>query len=289
MSESNRRQARIPDGAIVVENPVGTAPSYIVEVDDKAIISLPGVPREMDYLMQHRVLPYLSERMGESAVILSRWVHTVAIGESMVGEAISDLMHRGNPTAGTRAHPGQTDVCITAKASTRQEALRMLDAMEAEVRERLGTVVFGTDEQTLVGVVGAELQRRGLRLALVDAVTGGVVAAHLREAGYGGVLAEAHKVAKELEVPVGSSLAAELANELRSSTGAELGLALIEEGSDPLRVIAALVTSEGLEQHDWPSRGRSDYATQWVLHRVLDLVRRWLLSTEDRSSGRSVT
>ena len=151
MSPNNRRQAYVPAGAVIIENPVGTAPAFAVELDQKAIVSLPGVPHEMAYLLREVVLPYLSQRMGEHAVILVRQVHSVCIGESMVDQQITDLMHQRNPSVGTRAHPGQTDICITAKAPSREEAAALLDEMEARVRERLGRVIYGVDEQTLAG------------------------------------------------------------------------------------------------------------------------------------------
>ena len=71
-TENNRRQAYIPQGAIPVENPVGTAPCFIVEIDGRAIISLPGVPREMEYLMQHAIIPYLCERYDLRSTIKAR-------------------------------------------------------------------------------------------------------------------------------------------------------------------------------------------------------------------------
>ena len=181
-SANNRRQAFVPQGAIPVENPVGTAPAFICEVGDACIICVPGVPREMVFLMEQSVLPYLRRRMGDAAVLVSRWVHTAAVGESVVGEAISDLMCSDNPTVGTRAHPGQTDICITAKAADEELAVQLLDAMETQVRQRLGVAVYGTDDDTLGGVVIAELRERNLTLALADSVTGGSVAGLLRKA-----------------------------------------------------------------------------------------------------------
>ncbi len=181
MSENNRRQAYVPAGAIVVENPVGTAPAFIIELGDKSIICLPGVPHEMARLLQECVLPYLSRKMGKAAVILIRQVHTVAIGESLVDQAINDLMHSGNPSVGTRAHPGQTDVCITAKAATREDARQLLDGMEKQVRERLGTAVYGVDGETLPAAVIQALRQRGLTLALAEASAPGLVALLLLE------------------------------------------------------------------------------------------------------------
>ncbi len=294
MTENNRRQAFIPADAIVIENPVGTAPAFIVELNDRAIICLPGVPHEMEHLMSDRVLPYLQMKMGQTAVILSRWVHTVAIGESGVDQAISDLMHSDNPTVGTRAHPGQTDVCITAKAADREEAVQLLDAMETKVRERLGSVVYGVDDETLPDVVTAGLLSKGLTLAIGETTTDGIIAAGVRDvAGGDRVLAGAHvasdglALAQQLGVPAtarGDARASAIAAALRAEDGADLGLAILEsEGQDQV-LHMALAAPECVKVRSRPSRGRSDYAAGWTLHRALDMVRRWLMAVEDDDS-----
>ena len=90
-TENNKRQAFIPKGAVPIENPVGTAPAFIGETEKHAIISLPGVPREMEYLMQNQVLPYLRERYKLSGVIKARVLHTSGVGESQIDERIGDL------------------------------------------------------------------------------------------------------------------------------------------------------------------------------------------------------
>ncbi|MBW7884592.1 MAG: competence/damage-inducible protein A, partial [Caldilineaceae bacterium] len=82
MTENNRQQAYIPDGAILIENPVGTAPGFIVETGRCAVIAVPGVPREMMHLMTATVLPYLRNRAGGSAIIRRRILRTFGIGES---------------------------------------------------------------------------------------------------------------------------------------------------------------------------------------------------------------
>ncbi|MBC7261881.1 MAG: CinA family protein, partial [Chloroflexi bacterium] len=286
MSPNNRRQAYLPAGAMAIENPVGTAPAFIVEVDQKAIICLPGVPHEMAYLLQERVLPYLSQRMGEGAVILCRWVHTVGIGESAVDEAISDLMHSSNPTVGTRAHPGQTDVCITAKAKTRAEALQLLERMEQQVRERLGSVVYGVDEETLPGVVVAALRQRKLTLALGETTTGGLIARRLLEVDGGEQVLAGVRIALDgwrlmkelgLEPALNEDTVCGVASLLREQYTADLALAVLEtEGETPILHIA-LAAPDGVRLHQRPSRGRSDVAVIWAFHFAFDVLRRWLM------------
>src|SRR5574342_918661 len=185
MSENNVRQAYIPKDAIPIENPVGTAPCFIVEIketgtDSHYVISLPGVPREMKYLMESRVLPWLREKTGGEQIILSKTLRTCAVGESMVDSKITDLETGMNPTVGLLAHPGQTDVRITAKAKTRAEAEAMIKEMEAKVRERLGDWIYGEGDETVDEAVARLLAARNWRLAIAETNTAGKIAERLR-------------------------------------------------------------------------------------------------------------
>ncbi|MDI7276063.1 MAG: CinA family nicotinamide mononucleotide deamidase-related protein, partial [Anaerolineae bacterium] len=186
MTENNLRQAHLPRGAIAIHNPVGTAPGFIVEDAAGIVICVPGVPAEMRYLMEHTVLPYLREKLGLRGVIKVRNLHTCAIGESQVDALIGDLERAANPTVGLSAHPGQTDVRITAKAESEAEASRLIAGMEEEVRRRLGDSVYGADDETLEGAVLDLLERRGRSLAVVETVTAGAIASRLSAAARGG-------------------------------------------------------------------------------------------------------
>lgn len=182
-SESNRRQAWIPADAIVVENPVGTAPAFIVEHRGKTVIALPGVPREMEHLLRTRALPYLRERYGIKGEIRLRLLKVVGLGESRVGERIADFMAKGsNPTVGTLAHLGQVDVRIAAKADDRIGAERLIAPVEAEIRARLGDAVFGADAETLESVIAGRLDAAGGRVALVELGTAGTATERLAAA-----------------------------------------------------------------------------------------------------------
>jgi nicotinamide-nucleotide amidase len=167
-SENNRRQAWIPVGSIPVENPVGTAPCFIAEVGECSIISLPGVPREMEYLMQNTILPYLRERFALRGTIKARVLHVAGVGESTVDEWIGDLEALPNPSVGLLAHPGQVDIRITAKAESTESADLMIAEMEARVRERVKEGLYGADQDTLEEVVMQELQNRGWSLAVLE-------------------------------------------------------------------------------------------------------------------------
>ena len=127
MSENNRKQAFIPEGAIPIENPVGTAPGFILEDGSRAIASVPGVPHEMRHSREHSILPYLRQKMGTREIIVSRVLKLFGIGESLVDEKIADLIARGtNPTIGLLAHTqiGEIHIRLTAKAERRPRPRR---------------------------------------------------------------------------------------------------------------------------------------------------------------------
>ena len=180
-TENNRRQAYIPAGAIPIENPVGTAPGFIVETDQSVAISLPGVPAEMQHLLVTDVIPYLKQHLGLQSIIKSRIVRTAGIGESMLDHKIEDLEKLRNPTVGLSAHPGRVDIRITAKAKTDQEADKMIASVEATLEQRIGRAIYGKDDQTLESVVTGLLKDKGMHLALLEAGTDGALAASLAE------------------------------------------------------------------------------------------------------------
>ncbi len=142
MTENNRRQAYIPAGATLVENPVGTAPGFIVESGAGTVIAMPGVPSEMKRMMVDTVLPYLRTRNGNKGIIRRRVLRTIGIGESTIDHELGALMDRANPTVGLAAHLGQADVRVTAQAQTEDEVEALLDGIEAEVRARIGRHIY---------------------------------------------------------------------------------------------------------------------------------------------------
>ncbi len=182
MTDNNRRQAYLPDEAILIENPVGTAPAFMVEHEGRVIISLPGVPREMKFLMVESVIPYLRERFNlGSGIIKARVLRTAGIGESLLDSIIgTELLEQHNPTVGLAAHTGQVDVRITAKASDESEADRMIEVVEAQLRERIGKYIFGTDEQRIESVLIGLMLEAGEKAAIVEAGIGEPVSRGLR-------------------------------------------------------------------------------------------------------------
>lgn len=282
MSDNNVRQAYIPQGATPVENPVGTAPCFIVEHQGHSIFVLPGVPREMKHLAETRVLPWLREKLGDDRIILSKTLRTCAVGESMVDEKIADLETSPNPTVGLAAHPGQTDVRITAKAHTRAEAEKLIADMEARVRERLGDWVYGEGSETVAQVVARLLTARDKTVAIAESNTLGQVAGYLR------ATPEAIDVAGSRVEPqdaqVTEAYAREIAETLRARTNADIVLAVVSTmgdqdmyKADTGKTYIALISDSGTRSYNYPVGGMGEMAQNWTVVRALDVLRRALL------------
>lgn len=172
MTDNNRRQAYLPVGATAIHNPVGTAPAFVVEAKNRLIFSLPGVPREMKYLLNEAVIPALQRRYV-LGVIRARKLRVAGIGESSLDDLIgSDLLSSSNPTVGLAAHHGTIDIRVAAKAPTISEADEMVDQMVSSVMERAGAHVFGYDEDRLDTVVAELLRSRNTRVKIVQAGLG---------------------------------------------------------------------------------------------------------------------
>jgi len=185
MAENNRKQAYIPEGAIPIENPKGTAPGFIVETSKGVVLSIPGVPFEMEYLMENTVIPYLRKRFHlHRQVIQYRVLRACGLGESGVGQQIKDLMRESkNPTVGTLASIGDIRIRITAKADTSEEASNLIQKMEREIRGRLGILIYGVGDETLPGNIAMELERLNLTLSVVETFTGGIISQKLASTG----------------------------------------------------------------------------------------------------------
>ncbi len=268
-TRNNRRQAYVPRGAIAVENPVGTAPAFIVETDRNSIICLPGVPREMEYLMAQAVVPYLFGRYQLGGIIKSRIIHTAGAGESQIDELIGDLEQLSNPTVGMAAHSGQVDIRITAKAGSSEEADQLIQPVEAEVRSRLKDWVYGADEQSLESVARLNLRDKGWRIVVVESGLGGELTDRLSEDEVvyrGGEVLE--------HVPERDDLVA-LVKGYRSTRKAEVGLGVvIYPGSEKQDVCIVILTPHRTEQVTRPYGGPPGNAPRWAVHHCLDLLRK---------------
>jgi len=276
-TENNKRQAFIPEGAQAIENPVGTAPAFIVEEGEKIIISLPGVPREMEYLMEQIVLPYLKARYGLTGLIKTRILHTVGVGESQIDELIGDLETLNNPTVGLAAHSGQVDIRITVKADSEEKADNLILEIERELRIRLGDWVYGTDEETLEGVALQAVKNMDWSLAIVEYGLGGRLINRL-SSGISPdekdleILFKGGEVLTELASP---EELLQIADRFRKDrqTNVCLGVAIFDgEGKQVIHLV--LVTPDKIQQKVRSYGGPPEYAPRYAVNISLDLLRR---------------
>ena len=267
-TENNRRQAFIPKGAIPLENPVGTAPCFIIEREKRSIICLPGVPREMEHLMEHDVIPYLKQRYEVRGVIKSLLVHTAGVGESQIDDLIGDLEQLSNPTVGLAAHSGQVDVRIAARADSQIEADAMIQDVEKELRRRLGDWIYGTGQDSLETIALQGLVKRGWGLVVIEAGLNGELVRRLAIPGgpfrAGEVLTF---------VPDPQELLA-LTSAYRQAKGAEVALGVsINPGGEKQDVNLVLISPEGEQQVARPYGGAPANAVRYAVNHCLNLLR----------------
>jgi nicotinamide-nucleotide amidase len=179
MPERNIKQAWVIPSATPLSNPVGTAPGWWVERDERVIVAMPGVPHEMRRMWEHEVAPRLRPRTG--AVLVTRTLRVAGLGESTVEERLRALLHSANPTIATYAKRDAVDVRITAKATSEDEARALLAPVEARAREVLGEHVLGIDGDTPASVALALLRERGLTLGTMESCTGGLLASMITD------------------------------------------------------------------------------------------------------------
>lgn len=171
LTENNKRQAFIPKGAVVIPNPVGTAPAFYVKTQTGIIVSLPGVPSEMEYLLTNSVIPLLKQIFSLSQILKTATIHTSGAPESMIDQLIGDLEELSNPTVGLVAKPGNIDIRVAAKAEHTQAADEMIKDVIQEIEKRLGEIIFGYDETTLPNVVTRLLNQNNLKIVVQETGT----------------------------------------------------------------------------------------------------------------------
>lgn len=302
MTPNNLRQSYMPEGAIPIRNPNGTAPCFIVEDPRGVIYSLPGVPVEMKWLFENEVEVYLRKKFSLAEVIHYRVLKIIGIGESAVDDKVGHLIaNLSNPTVGVLAHPGQVDVRIAAKAENRDEAMRLIAPVEAEVRELLGTAIFAADEESMEHVVGNLLRRQGKTIAVCEDLTCGQLAERLHSAGtdcFGAGFicnseASIRSLVKNLRERANidallrdpAALTDELAGAARELSGSDFGLAL-HAVADPNTKIQNLASGQAyVSLHDGSrilrresaTAGRGAYDRTRMTLNALDLLRTTLI------------
>ena len=268
-TENNRRQAYIPEGARAIENPVGTAPIFILEYQSHVIISLPGVPSEMEYLMEHAIIPFLCQHYDLHGIIKSRVLHTVGVGESQIDDLIADLEALSNPTVGLAAHSGQVDVRITVKADSEDASGKLIEPIENTLRERLGDCIYGVDQETLEEIALRSIASNNWTLSVIEAGLGGNLIRRLAAAKGpflgGQVLTESPSADGLLK----------LVDAYRQSQHADVGLGVaIQPSERTYDVLLVLITPREMQQFKRLYGGPSEYAPMWAFNQSLDIIRR---------------
>lgn len=179
ITDNNWKQAMVPEGCIVVDNPNGTAPGIIMTQEGKHVILMPGPPNEMIPMFETSIMPYLSEL--QSCVIYSQTVKICGIGESKAETMVADLIEQQtNPTIATYAKTGEVHLRVTARAEDEKAAKKLVKPMVKELKGRFGNNIYTTDsEVTLEKSVVDLLQANGLTACTVESCTGGMLAARL--------------------------------------------------------------------------------------------------------------
>ena len=179
ITDNNWKQAMVPEGCIVVDNPNGTAPGIIMAQEGKHVILMPGPPNEMIPMFETSIMPYLSEL--QSCVIYSQTVKICGIGESKAETMVADLIEQQtNPTIATYAKTGEVHLRVTARAEDEKAAKKLVKPMVKELKGRFGNNIYTTDsEVTLETSVVDLLQANGLTACTVESCTGGMLAARL--------------------------------------------------------------------------------------------------------------
>ena len=302
MTPNNERQAYIPEGAIPVENPNGTAPSFIVEDPRGVVFALPGVPFEMKWLFDNEVMPYLRKKFDLNEIITYKVLKVAEIGESSVDDRIGHLIANStNPTVGVLAHPGQVDVRIAAKAANAEEAMKLIAPVEEEARSLLGRHVFAVDDETMEDATGNLLRQQDVTIAAYEDLTAGMVAERMLQASaehfVEGIIGngltsirrlmafsrQPNKVDETVNDP--AALADELAWAIRAQADSDYGLALhaVPDPDDNVenlargRTFISITDGKGFRSRNYAygGRGRPD-RTRMSLN-AIELVRMTLI------------
>jgi nicotinamide-nucleotide amidase len=300
MPDNNLRQALVPEGATVIPQVRGTAPGLICPVGSKVAYLVPGVPHEMKEMVDRAVLPDLRRRSGDPGVIVSRTLRTWGESESGLDERLRTIVERlevtGNPTLAFLASGWDgIKVRLTARAPSAAAAAALLDPLDSEIRRVLGSIVFGTDDDSMESVVLDLLRGRALTLGLAESATGGLVAARLTsvpgasDVFRGSIVSYASKVKFELlGVPAGPVVNEETAMAMavgaRRVLAADVGLALTgvagpaeQDGMPPGTLCLGLALGEELLAATRRLPGQRQQMREMSVITALDFVRRHLL------------
>ena len=280
---SNRRQALFPEGSREIPNALGTAPGIELAVETAGrrsrVFALPGVPAELKPMWRDAVAPALVRLLPEGGTIVQRCIKCFGAGESAIEAMLPDLIRRGrDPLVGITAHEATITLRIAARGRDEDECAAKIATTERLIRDCLGELVFGVEDEELEDATLAAVAAAGLSLAIVDAGTAGIAAAFAARA------AAARQAAGLPMGFAGASVlpadepadAAALARRGRDDLGGDLGLGIAASrpGSDGRRAVAiALAGPDGVEAIDHVLGGDPALAIRRAAKAALALVR----------------
>jgi len=277
MTENNKRQAMVPKGGIVIENPNGTAPGLMVECDRGIIFCLPGPPHELKPMMENSILAILRERYELNSIIHYRVIHICGMGESKVDQIIKDLIsNSSNPTVGILASPGAVRIRIAAKAETIEAAESLIDPVEEEIHGYFPGIILGTDDDTLEGVVDQLMNNRGWGMDVIETISAGSIALRMTKIG-----AKCYRSGRvyplgKLDLANIEALSVELASRSMLESGSDCALAVV---ADPAagNNIATFIYPNGQETWSLGRTGQSNVMQERTAILALEFLRRFLI------------
>jgi nicotinamide-nucleotide amidase len=300
MPPNNRKQAMLPRGAEMLDNPVGTACGFALDIGKARFFFTPGVPRELKRMLDEQIVPRLLQRAGRAGVIHLKRFHSYGIGESHADtllDGIEAMAPDGSVKLGFRAHYPQLETKLVIRGDDMADVERKLAPVQAEVRRRLGNFILAEDDGTLEGAILAALTRAGASAAFVETFTSGQMAARLAhlpgaEAVFrrGVVARDAGQLADALGLApahaaagFGAALAGEAAQAVRRQSGATHGLAVLialDEGGDRIdfggTLFVAIATEDGVATREARILGGRDWLRLGAVEMGLDCLRRFL-------------
>ncbi len=301
MSPNNRKQAFLPAGAEMIDNAIGTACGFAVDIGKARFYFTPGVPRELYRMLEDQVLPRLLARSGQQTAIYLKRFHSYGLGESHVDEilkGVEDLAPDGSVKLGFRTHYPQLETKLTVRGKDMDDIQCKLAPVVQEVHKRLGNFIISEDDHTLAGVVLAQLTACHGSLALVETYTGGQIAARLAPLQGAETVFRRGLVARDMTdlysavgLPTPSSsagftpeMATELAAVVRQQAGATHGLAvLVDVDAGPDRndlggtICLAVATAQGVAMRRSRIAGGREWVRLGAIEMGLDSLRRYLL------------
>lgn len=178
LTKNNDKQAMIPETAVAIHNPNGTAPAFSIKWKNKIIYALPGVPHEMKWLFENVVLPELIKSYSIKTKIEYETLKVLGMGESTVDDKIGDLMKLDNPIVGLLAHPGQVDIRITATGEDSERKI-LIDKTKKEILERLNDTTIISEDLTPIQYLQNLLIKNNREIIILDEATNGFITSEI--------------------------------------------------------------------------------------------------------------